>query len=689
MPRILPFLILVFAPGSLWSQAQPTLIHGTDIVGPGRYLMTDGGYSPRGAEGMVFVVSEDGRLLHYWRSLTEDTHSSERISMKNGEVLVADTGFGAVFRLAADGEVLWRSDWVEPFSDGSSIDFPNDADPLPNGNYLISDRDNHRVFEMDEAGTIYWQFGETGVAGSDSTHLDQPHNPDRLPNGNTIIADSKNNRVLEVDPAGNIFWSFGPTSGPDKMWFPRDVDLLQDGTVLIADSKMYRLLIVDRLSGIATTRIPLANAPFDADLMPDGSILVGIGRTGAVRVDVNANVLWQYPTASGSSSTDVWVPNPTSGVSIWSQIQVPTGLIQNKTTFPAIVFVPDVLDTGVSYKLFADRFARCGFVTVIFDPDGRGQSTNGGTFTQENYDGFLHQDGLHEVLKMVAARPEVDSTQIVVLSRGFGNTMASGALARYPNDPPIAAFLDWEGPATRAETAIANGGFIPKDPSNNAFWDEREALTFMPQIPSPYTRYQSQVDHFPTAPADNSHALSLMAAALRPRLGGAGISSAVRMNAPLDNPFSQLWSTSNTPVWIPEGLDVNRHIGMTFHLMVQSALDAPVLTGPGFVSLGSAATYSLDGHLFRAQEPFLVSFSASLGASPLPTEGWAGLVMDSLFKPMLRRGRLDSAGLGAVTYSVPSDPALLGAQVFTAAVVGNGGWPVPWECSAVLPVSVQ
>ena len=75
--------------------------------------------------------------------------------------------------------------------------------------------------------------------------------------------------------------------------------------------------------------------------------------------------------------------------------------------------------------------------------------------------------------------PEVNPEAIVVRSEGYGITMAAGALARFPDDPPVALLMDLEGPATRDQSSYVYGGPVPVDPHDAAFWSGHEDKTVL------------------------------------------------------------------------------------------------------------------------------------------------------------------------------------------------------------------
>ena len=95
---------------------------------------------------------------------------------------------------------------------------------------------------------------------------------------------------------------------------------------------------------------------------------------------------------------------------------------------PGIVLVPDVTSAGTTFDSngMADSLASDGFAVLHFDAEGRGRSS--GT---EDYDGYVHQDGLAACVAVLAARPYVDSQNLGIYSRGYGITMATGMIARH------------------------------------------------------------------------------------------------------------------------------------------------------------------------------------------------------------------------------------------------------------------
>ncbi|WP_224332128.1 aryl-sulfate sulfotransferase [Haloprofundus halobius] len=81
------------------------------------------------------------------------------------------------------------------------------------GAVVVADSENDRVVELHrgESGEwrVVWQLSEV-----DGIPLDWPRDADRLPNGNTLITDSRNDRVVEVSREGDVVASYTVQSLP-------------------------------------------------------------------------------------------------------------------------------------------------------------------------------------------------------------------------------------------------------------------------------------------------------------------------------------------------------------------------------------------------------------------------------------------------------------------------------------------
>jgi hypothetical protein len=74
----------------------------------------------------------------------------------------------------------------------------------PNGTptILVADSENDRVVEYARTDGTWERTWTLGTGGK----LNWPRDADRLPNGNTLVTDSLNHRVIEVTPEGQVVW---------------------------------------------------------------------------------------------------------------------------------------------------------------------------------------------------------------------------------------------------------------------------------------------------------------------------------------------------------------------------------------------------------------------------------------------------------------------------------------------------
>jgi len=265
----------------------------------GNTLVTDGGFIGPGWSGGVFELTPAGNCVWFVQRTIRWAHNGDMLP--GHHVIISDTKNDRVVIMDSLENIVWNTDDIS-FSDGSHLNYPNDANMIDgSNNRLITDRDNHRVFEVDSIGNVVWQFGITGVPGNDNTHIRGPHNGDRLSNGNTIFSDSENNRILEVNQAGQIIWQY--TSG---LSWPRDADRLDNGNTLIVDTNHNRIIEVNSSGTIVWQYSQGVQIPYDADRLLNGNTLIST-RTKILEVTTAGNTVWQYPPAGLTSPSDVTI----------------------------------------------------------------------------------------------------------------------------------------------------------------------------------------------------------------------------------------------------------------------------------------------------------------------------------------------------------------------------------------------
>jgi hypothetical protein len=152
-----------------------------------------------------FPADTDGGQNPDW------THSNDVDPIPGGRLLLSPRNFDQVLivnrstkeitnRLGADDDYAVLKEQHNP-------DYLVSENGTPT--LLVADSGNNRVVEYafeDGAWTRTWSVG------SDS--LNWPRDADRLPNGNTLVTDTLNHRVLEITPTGDVVWEYHVTWGP-------------------------------------------------------------------------------------------------------------------------------------------------------------------------------------------------------------------------------------------------------------------------------------------------------------------------------------------------------------------------------------------------------------------------------------------------------------------------------------------
>jgi hypothetical protein len=232
----------------------------------GNTLISDAG-DEAGNGSEIVEVTPDGDIAWRYGEGLRFAHSAKRLA--GGNTLIADTTNDRVIEVTPGGEVVFTTDELGggtgELSDGSHLEYPNDAHLLGSGNILITDRNNDRALEITREGEVAWAY-----AGK----VKRPHNADLLENGNVIICDSDGQYIREVDRDGGVVWSYGDGTTDTLNW-PRDADRLENGNTLITDTKGRRVLEVtpDGKTVWQYNAGYFCNF-YDADRLPNGNTLV-------------------------------------------------------------------------------------------------------------------------------------------------------------------------------------------------------------------------------------------------------------------------------------------------------------------------------------------------------------------------------------------------------------------------------
>ncbi|QLG29481.1 aryl-sulfate sulfotransferase [Halorarum halophilum] len=293
--------------------------HDVDYLGDGEYVTVDKG---DGRNRVVVYNSTSEEMVWKWRfdeyadrfpqsgggPYGEDwTHVNDVDEIGDGVFLVSVRNFDQVIAIdRGTKEVLWtlgEDDDYDVLNEQHNPDYiegENGTDTV-----LVADSMNDRVVEYareDGEWTRTWTLRGGG--------LSEPRDADRLPNGNTLVTDRRGHRVVEVTPRGEVVWEFYTP------WQPYDAERV--GTDRGSEGPTMRQLRADgthRMQGSAgydTERIESCYAYLTgwdggSRLVPDDELwgTAGNGTPGSTDGSVG--------TADGSTEPTLTTVPPRSG----------------------------------------------------------------------------------------------------------------------------------------------------------------------------------------------------------------------------------------------------------------------------------------------------------------------------------------------------------------------------------------
>ncbi len=255
-------VVIVDKYGNLkWQGSPGFFIHDSDMLPNGNLIIADTW------NDLVFEVDIDDPKNVIW---SWDARNSSDI---NWTKFALDRGWSEFSFL----ENINRSLLMGPLAYINDVDFINGSKFGRNyDSLLLSLRNFDMVIEVNysDSKEIVWWYGQP----NNSTLLNKQHEPDRIDNGNTVICDSENRRVFEINSTTKqIVWELKLEFPYGKFRWVRDCDDIGNGLRLITDSGNNRLLVYDTKSRkiIKEIRNPWLSTPYEADLLDNGQILVG------------------------------------------------------------------------------------------------------------------------------------------------------------------------------------------------------------------------------------------------------------------------------------------------------------------------------------------------------------------------------------------------------------------------------
>ena len=138
------------------------------------------------------IVNTTGAPGNY--SVMNHQHNPDRLERAN-TMVVADSENNRVVEYdRASGRELWAYDGT---GSGRGLQWPRDADRLPNGNTLITDSRNFRVLEVDSQGAVVWRadLRDRRAIVYEADRLGLPEEPENVPSGRELAS-----RTEETDP---------------------------------------------------------------------------------------------------------------------------------------------------------------------------------------------------------------------------------------------------------------------------------------------------------------------------------------------------------------------------------------------------------------------------------------------------------------------------------------------------------
>jgi hypothetical protein len=212
----------------------------------------------------------------------------------------------------------------------SGTGIPPSSPPLPGCSDPVNGCPDNRVFIVNRAGHIVWQYGQDGgVSGAAFNQLNTPVHAlflsefPRHPGFHVMITDQANQRVIVVNARHQIVWQYGTTgvvgNGPDQLSNPNSAELLENGHILIADENNNRVIEVTIDKNIVATFTnngAVSGAAFASRLANGNTLITDSNNNRIVEVDATDATVWEYFTNLEGGSNPA--PLPTRAVRLKS-----------------------------------------------------------------------------------------------------------------------------------------------------------------------------------------------------------------------------------------------------------------------------------------------------------------------------------------------------------------------------------
>lgn len=258
-----------------------------------------------------------------WAACVTQAAATGSLFNQPGNILITDQFNNRVIEVTRAGKIAWTFGSGGPSqctAGAGTVIAPNDAERLAGGLTLIAGTGtgscpDNRVIVVNEAGTIVYQYGQAGVAGSGANELNVPVFAIETANGDYLITDQANNRIIEVDATQNIVYNYGPAGGKGALNSPNSAELLTDGDILIADENNNRAFEINpaQNNNIVFSFSRGLNTVAFASRLPNGDTLIAdAGNNRIIEINQAKHAVFKYHTNLSSNSNPN--PNPTGAV---------------------------------------------------------------------------------------------------------------------------------------------------------------------------------------------------------------------------------------------------------------------------------------------------------------------------------------------------------------------------------------
>mgnify|MGYP002338708420 CR=1 FL=1 len=139
-----------------------THVNDVDKIGDGLYLASPRNFDQaivvnRSTDEIELKLGADGE-----KDVLNEQHNPDYLESENGTptIIVGDSENDRIAEYAnPDGDLTDGTDgWNRTWTLEGDLDWPRDADRLPDGDTLVTDSRNHRVAEVTPEGEVVWEF---------------------------------------------------------------------------------------------------------------------------------------------------------------------------------------------------------------------------------------------------------------------------------------------------------------------------------------------------------------------------------------------------------------------------------------------------------------------------------------------------------------------------------------------------